>query len=254
MNRYIEIDKKEFEVLGSEDDWGVDGLHTRIVLKTDSMTYGLDREEIVVHFQDGYCVFCNDSIKNSSDDFICSNGIGISTEDITQAKQALMFEWINSLGHLTYEILHQFANLDTYHFVLQFKENKKIAEVILHMDGNYNVVLKDIKGSIPEPVITYIKGIIVPELTEENRLDIITSCFPLTVSIIEYLLKRKCNETVRYEILSEVNSIFKRIGRNFSEEEEIREILRCYIEDEYGDRERIADILKRSLVKIPWYN
>lgn len=253
MNNIVEIGDKSINVLGSTDFWQEgEGLYTTINLKLNNMIYSLDKEDMLLHCKNGYCKFCQRDITNHLDDAFCTSGeLQITRQDIKEVKENLMFEWEKQFGDYKYDIIYKFPCLDTYHFVLEFKETSKLVEIILQLDTSNNINLKEIKGSIPRTVVTYIKGLIIPELIKKHKLDIITSCFPLTEDILEYILNNKCNSSLRYDIVHEINSVFVMLSRKFSKEEEVREIMRCYVEDERNDKETITSIIKRSLVNIP---
>ncbi len=182
-------------------------------------------------------------------ELICENGEQLLTAiPIDKIKNELMFEW--SINFQNYEVKSSYPNLDTYHIILNFKDNNKLAEVILTVDNNLNVSLLDVCGSLPNLILHTIKETIVKELVEEYKLHAILSVMPMNAELLEDILRDKCTNITRTEILEYLYLHSKANMSKLPKEKQIKFILEAYDKDE-DDKEGIMTILKKSLVEVP---
>lgn len=249
--------KNEFSIIKSNDAYDAQAPGTGIVktveLTRNNMNYYIHNDLFVLHATDGHCVFCNETIGKDKTMYFCNDGEpAVTNEIVEEIRNKLIFEWTLDESIYTYgknyEVIDTFSIMDTYHFILKFHHNNKLAEIILDIDDNMKVNFKKVRGNVPDIVIDYIKENIVPEMIEEHKLSVLVSCSPITIDSLEEVLRNKSSKRGNQGILSLFPSFNNVEKQGLSEEQMIREILWIYRNNKIEDKEMIIDTLKGYIV------
>lgn len=238
---------KELKVIGFDDNFSYGDCTPGYILQLGDMRYRLEDDELQ-HIEGERCEFCEE---HSLPDFHSQQDLCFGGEDEIfplreEIKEHMEERWISKIKNasedgLSYKILEERINYDTFHIVIKFDVGR-ITEIVFKVDDLAKIHLKEIKGILPQEVMNHVTNTIAPDLLEHNKLKIIASCSPVSDTEYEQAIKTKLSDFV----LNQTLAVFGLNASTLTKDEKVDELLRVYKTKE--NKATLQERLKRGKI------